>query len=96
MELEGMKPQNKIQDYIEKRKTEQSAKEQEEKAQKEKVKQKQAERKENLGKIANMASNAISTGASLIPHVATFALGLSADKLGEVLLQAIKDQRDKK
>ena len=88
-----MKPQNKIQEYIEKRNTEQSANEQEENERNEKIKQKNQERKEAIGKVVNMAGNAVQTGASLIPHVASFALGFSADKLKDIIIDALKGKK---
>jgi len=80
MEVEGMKPNNKIQDYIEKRKTEQSAREQEDLAKKEQIKQKKEE-----------SSQKLKTAVSSIPHVAKLAVGVGAGSLIASLIKDIKD-----
>ena len=95
MTYEEEKMPNKIQAYIEKRKTETDDKEQKEKAEKEKVKQKQAERSEKLKKTVDTIGNAINTGANVIqaiPHFAALAIGAGAGGL----LQKLLEGKDKK
>ena len=84
MELEEVKPKNKIQEYTEKRKTEQIAREQGDLEQKEKVKQKREESKQKA-----------KTAISSIPHVAKLAVGVGAGSLIASLIKDIKDGKFK-
>lgn len=101
METEETKPQNKIQEYIEKRKTEQAANEREEMAQNEEVKQKREQNKQKLKGIADKVGDTIKTGAtvvSAIPHAVAFTVGAGAGSLIPKILEEWweKKQKEKK
>lgn len=95
LEIEEEKTPNKIQAYIEKRKSETEGKEREEEEQKAKVKQKNAERSEKLHKVIGSVGNAINTGANIvqaIPHFAALAIGAGA---GNLFQKYFGDKKDK-
>ena len=88
-----MKPSGKIQEYIDKRKDEETLVENQEDTEKEQARQNNEEKK-------NKVKETLKTGSAVltsIPHVATFSIGLGAGSLIPTLLKEMwEKQKDKK
>ena len=91
--------ENKVQEYIEKRKNEEISKELQEKEQNEAIKQKREESKEKVKNVMGKAGDFVKTGAtvvSAIPHAVTLAIGAGAGTLIPKILKEINKQKGKK
>lgn len=88
-----METQNKIQEYIEKKKGENAEQEQKDAMQKEETRQKQAERRDKINKAMEVAGNVVNAGASVIPHVVSFSIGAGSANLIPKLLKELRAKK---
>lgn len=88
-----LKPNDKIQEFTEKRKKEELENKEQDMAQTEEAREKNEQKKEKVKDVIKTGASVVSS----IPHVATFSIGLGAGSLIPTLLKEMwEKQKDKK